>query len=48
MAGRSLNVVNVHAGTTQVDFEVRRPPPADSPAGDFLITMVKEAVILHK
>ena len=47
-AGRSPNAVTVHAGTTQVDFEVDRPPPADSPAGDFLITMVKETVILYK
>ena len=31
-----------HAGTTQVDFEVDCPPPADSPPGDLLITMVKE------
>ena len=29
-------------------FEVHRPPPADSPAGDLLITMVKETVILCK
>ena len=38
-AGRSPNAVRVHAGTTQVDFEVDRPPPADSPPGDLLITM---------
>ena len=38
----------VHAGTTQVDFEVDRPPPADSPPGDLLITMVKETVFLYK
>ena len=37
---RSPNAVTVHAGTTQVDFEVDRPPPADSPPGDLLITMV--------
>ena len=35
-------------GTTQVDFEVDHPPPADSPPGDFLITMVKETVIIYK
>ena len=35
-------------GTTQVDFEVDCPPPANSPPGDLLITMVKETVILHK
>ena len=45
-AGRSPNVVRDHAGTTQVDFEVDRPPPADSPPGDLLITTVKETVIL--
>ena len=33
-------------GMTQVDFEVDRPPPADSPPGDFLITMVNETVII--
>ena len=38
----------MQAGTTQVDFEVDRPPPADSPPGDLLITMVKETVILYK
>ena len=37
-----------HVGTTQVDFEVDRPPPANSPTGDLLITMVKEMVILFK
>ena len=47
-AGRSPNAVRVHVGTTQVDFEVNRPPPADSPLGDLLITMVKEMVILNK
>ena len=45
-ADRSPNAVRVHAGTTQVDFEVHGPPPADSPPGDFLITMVKKTVIL--
>ena len=40
--GRSPNAVKVHAGTTQVDFEVDRPPPADSLPGDILITTVKE------
>ena len=48
-ADRSPNAVRVHAGTTQVDFEVDpRPPPADFPPGDHLITMVKEMVILYK
>ena len=37
-----------HAGTAEVDFEVDLPPPADSPPGDRLITMVKETVILYK
>ena len=37
-----------HLGTSQVDFQVDRPPPANSPPGDLLITMVKEAVILYK
>ena len=35
-------------GTTQVDFEVDHPPPADSPPGDFSITMVNKAVIIYK
>ena len=47
-ADRSPNAVTVHTGTTQVDFEVDRPPPADSPPGDFLITVVKETVISYK
>ena len=47
-AGRSPNAVRVHTGTTQVEFEVDRPPLADSPPGDLLITMVKETVILYK
>ena len=47
-AGRSPNSVRDHAGTAQVDFEVDRSPPADSPPGDLLITMVKETVILYK
>ena len=38
----------VHAGTSQMDFEVDRPPPAACPPGDLLITMVKETVILYK
>ena len=38
----AFSEVKVHAGTTQVDFEVDRPPPADSPPGDFLITMVRK------
>ena len=37
-----------HPGTSQVDFQLDRPPPANSPPGDLLITMVKEAVILYK
>ena len=37
-----------HPGTSQVHFQVDRPPPANSPPGDLLITMVKEAVILYK
>ena len=47
-AGRSPNAVRVHAGTTQVDFEVDCPPPADSPPGDLLITMVKETAKSYK
>ena len=48
-AGRSPNhAVRDHAGSEQVDFEVDRPSPADSPPGDILITMVKETVILYK
>ena len=38
----AFSKVRVHAGTTQVDFEVDHQPPADSPPGDHLITMVKE------
>ena len=45
-ADRSPNAVCVHAGTSQVDFEVDRPPPA--PPGHLLITMVKEAVFCTK
>ena len=45
-ADRSRNAVSVHAGTSQVDFEVDRPPPA--PPGHLLITMVKEAVFCTK
>ena len=47
-ANRSPNAVSVHAGTSQVDFEVDCPPPAACPPGDLLITMVKETVILYK
>ena len=47
-AERSLNAVKFHVGTTQVDFEVDCPPPANSAPGDLLITMVKETVILYK
>ena len=45
-ADRSPNAVSVHAGTSQVDFEVDRSPPA--PPGHLLITMVKEAVFCTK
>ena len=45
-ADRSPNTVRVHDGTTQVNFEVDRPPPADSPSGVLLIIMVKETVIM--
>ena len=34
----------VYAGTSQVDFEVDRPPPAACPPGDLLITIVKKTV----
>ena len=34
----AFSEVRVLAGTTQVDFEVDRQPPADSPPGDHLIT----------
>ena len=44
-AGRSPNAVRIHSGTTQVDFEVDRPPLAGSPPGDHLITIVKETII---
>ena len=44
----AFSEVRVHAGTAQVDFEVDRPPPADSPSGDLLITMVKESIIIYK
>ena len=44
----AFSEVRVHPGTTQVDFEVDRPPPADSPPGDLLITIVKEAGIIYK
>ena len=46
-ADGSPNAVCVHAGTSQVDFEVDRPPPAACPPRDLLITM-KETVILYK
>ena len=48
MLGAGQSPVSVHAGTSQVDFEVDRPPPAACPQGDLLITMVKETVILYK
>ena len=44
----AFSEARVHAATTQVDFEVDRPQPADSPPGDILITMVKETVIIYK
>ena len=47
-ADRSPNPVRFHVGTTQVDFEVDCLQPANSPAGDLLITMVEESVILYK
>ena len=47
-ADRLPNAVSVHAGTSQVDFEVDCPSPAACPQGDLLITMVKETVILYK
>ena len=37
----AFSEVRVHA-PTQMHLEVDRPPPADSPPGDFLITMVME------
>ena len=47
-ADQSPNASEVHAGTTQVDFEIDRSPPADTPPGYLLITMVKETVIWYK
>ena len=47
-ADRSPNAVSFHVGNAQVDFEVDRPPPANSAPGDLLITMVKETVTLYK
>ena len=44
-ASQSSNLASVHVGTTQVDFELDRPPPADSPPGYLLIAMVKQTVI---
>ena len=38
---KAFSEVGVYAGTTQVDFEVDRPPPADPLPGDLLITVVK-------
>ena len=46
-ADRSPNVVSVHGGTSQVDFEVDCPPLAACPPGDLMITMLKETVILY-
>ena len=47
-ADQSPNAVRFHVGTTQVDFKVDHPPPANSPPGDLLITMAKETVNLYK
>ena len=49
-ADLSPNAVSVHAGTSQVDFEIDCPPHAYAafPPGDLLTTMVKETVILYK
>ena len=46
----AFSEVRVHARTThvQVDFEVDRPPRADSSLGDLLIAMVKETVIIYR
>ena len=44
----AFSEVRVHAETTQVDFELERLPPADSPPGDLLITVVKETVLIYK
>ena len=38
----AFSEVRVNAEITQVDFKVDRPPPADVPPGDLLITMVKK------
>ena len=40
----AFSEVRVHAGTIQADFEVDRHPPAYSPPGDHLITMVRQTV----
>ena len=45
-ADRSPKAVSVHGGTSQVDFEVDRPSPAQP--GPLFITMVKEAVFCTK
>ena len=47
-ADRSPNAVKFHVRTTQVDFKDDCPPPANSPPGYLLITMVKETLILYK
>ena len=47
-AGRSPKPVRVHDGTTQVEFEVDRPQPADCPPLDLLSTLVKKAVVICK
>ena len=41
---KAFSEVLVHVRSTQVVFEVDHQPPADSPPGDQLITMVKETV----
>ena len=48
-ADRSPNAVSaVHAGTSQVEFEVDVDCPPPAPPGHLLITMVKEAVFCTK
>ena len=47
-ADRLPNAISVHAGTSQVDFEIDCLPPAPCPPGDLSITMFKETVILYK
>ena len=44
----AFSEVRAHAGTAKVDFEVDGQPPADSPTGDNLITMVNGKKIFEK